>query len=225
MKFRRGLLFALVQVLIALPLLLKLEASDAREVYRDAETDPRPLPAPPPPPPPAPSLDDPENGTETVTFDMCGGWVHYGLQQALMTSIHPAVMIVSGWRDICPARWTLAGHMVSRVWWRRHEEMLRRQRRLDMEVLGLIALEWFLVGSFPLIAPRRWWLEPGAFITLCAAIGCFFGMLPGIDALARLPALIALITWLVWMILLVALPFRLGWKWLCDRRARRVAQA
>lgn len=209
MKLRRGLAFALLHVVIAIPLLLLLEARDARAVYRDAETNPRPFPAPPPPPPPVPSLDD----TEIVTFEPCEVWAHYPPQVILMSIIDAPAMTVAGWRDICPAHWTLAGHMVKRVWWTGREEMLFRQRRLDIEVLGLIALQWLLVGSFPLIAPRRAWLEPGAFITICAAIGCVFGMLPVIDALAKLPAIFAWIAWLVWVVLLITFPFRLLWQY------------
>jgi hypothetical protein len=214
MKLRRGMTFALIHLVIAIPVLLLLEARDARTVYGDAETEPRPLPAPPPPPPPPPSLDD----TETVTFDMCGGWAHFPPQQVLMSTINLPAITVAGWRDICPAHWTLAGHMVNRVWWTGREEMLFRQRRLDIEVLGLIALQWFLMGSFPLSHPRRAWLEPGAFITVCAVTGFAFAILPYIDPLAILPALFAYIAWLVWAVLLLTLPIRLLWRRICQGR-------
>jgi hypothetical protein len=113
--------------------------------------------------------------------------------------------------------------MVKRAWWTGHKEMLIRLRRLDLEVLGLIALQWLLIGSFPFIHPRRAWLEPCAFITVCAAIGFVFAILPVIDSLAVLPALFAYIAWFVWAVLLIALPFRKLWHHFRHRTTQQVS--
>ncbi|HEY2861943.1 MAG TPA: hypothetical protein VGJ21_26315 [Terracidiphilus sp.] len=78
-----------------------------------------------------------------------------------------------------------------------------------------IAFQWLLVGGFPLVRPRRWWLEPGAFITLCTCVAANLLCLDGLFLLARRGAVPdarlffgvgvyrlvlcpALIMWLVW---------------------------
>ena len=69
---------------------------------------------------------------------------------------------------------------------------MRDSRRNEVEssigLCGLIALQWILVGGFPLIHPRRWFWEPGALMTICTCTGIL--------------ALFAAFLWLFWFILL-----------------------
>jgi len=90
-----------------------------------------------------------------------------------------------------------------------------------------IAIQWLLVGGLPLIQPRRWWLEPGAFITACVVgmtnVLLLAGALqlthyPGteipfhvVSVLCRFPAFAVLLMWLVWFGLLVWKLLRGGW--------------
>ena len=62
---------------------------------------------------------------------------------------------------------------------------------------------WSFIGSFPLIHPRRWWLEPAAMITLCTILGAALALIPHLPELTRFTMLIAVIFWLWWFALLL----------------------
>lgn len=76
----------------------------------------------------------------------------------------------------------------------------------------MIALQWFLVGAFPLSQPRNWWAEPGAFITVCTVIAFGILLIRPINDLARLPARLAMFAWFWWFALLVWKSIRFTWR-------------
>jgi len=84
--------------------------------------------------------------------------------------------------------------------------------RVDVVLCLLIAVQWFLIGSFPLIRSTRWWAEPSAFITLCTTIGSGIALLPVIDVLGRLAVLFAFFGWLWYFALLLWKPVPLAWQ-------------
>jgi hypothetical protein len=107
----------------------------------------------------------------------------------------------------------------------------------------LIPVQWFLVGGFPLVRPKRWWLEPGAFITACtvasAALAGFGGLAwmihrwatgpiqdSSLSEFASTPAVlvayVASFAWFWWFGLLVWTVVRFGWRLV---RRRSVARA
>jgi hypothetical protein len=88
----------------------------------------------------------------------------------------------------------------------------KAMRRVDVALCILIVVQWLIIGSLPLIQPRRWWAEPGAFITTCTAIAACIALVPAIDGVARLPALIALFVWLLWFGLLAWKFLRFAWQ-------------
>jgi hypothetical protein len=101
-----------------------------------------------------------------------------------------------------------------------------------------VAMQWLLVGGVPVVRPRRWWLEPGAFITACVCIGAGLlcadellllarripdsdvGLVLGVG-IYRLVVLPALLMWLAWLGLSVWRFACAGWTLL--RRPPRVA--
>jgi hypothetical protein len=68
------------------------------------------------------------------------------------------------------------------------------------------------MGAFPLARSRRWWADPGAFITACAVLAGAIALIPAIDGIARLPALIALLTWILWFGFLIGKALQFLWK-------------
>jgi hypothetical protein len=82
----------------------------------------------------------------------------------------------------------------------------------------LIAVQWTLVGGLPLIRPRRWWLEPGAFITICAVPAFVFVLIPPVEEAALFPASFAALAWLWWFGLLVWKTVRFGWSLLAHSK-------
>ena len=125
----------------------------------------------------------------------------------------PAVLLV-GWHEPCAQPSALD---------RAVENRYGRTRRAEVLILTIqcaaLVVWWLLVGGFPLVRPRRWWLEPGAFITACtlpatvvsllipAALGLRF---PIVEGAAMVPAVVAMLAWLWWFGLLIWRTIRFG---------------
>jgi hypothetical protein len=82
-------------------------------------------------------------------------------------------------------------------------------------------VEWLLVGGFPLIQPRRWWLEPGEFITIFTLVVAALVTIPHEANLSGNLALISACAWLWWFGLLVWKTLQFGWKLRAGWRAPR----
>jgi len=226
MNWHRGFLLAGSQLAAALPQILFLEARDAeyiREIQNHStfvKTNPtlrnalfdRSQ---------APWLIKVQEG-ETVTFDPCHMWVHYGVQEEVVRMANMPAAALTGWRLVCPADWTLSALLKRSGIWRMttHAEFAA-QRRIDVVLCLLIVLQWFLVGGFPLRRPRRWWGEPGAFITACFVIASLISVVKPIGDLARFPALGAAFGWFWWFGLLVWIIVRFEWRSAIRLRSRQ----
>lgn len=86
--------------------------------------------------------------------------------ERLISSANLPASVLAGWFDPCPARWTISAVL---------DPARRFSRAIAAQLVAaytlLIGVEWFLVGSFPLVQPVRWWREPGAVITTCFIAG------------------------------------------------------
>jgi hypothetical protein len=89
---------------------------------------------------------------------------------------------------------------------------MAKQKEVDVGLLLLITLQWFLLGAFPLTRSRRW-REPGMFITICSAIAAILLFIRPIQWLAGFPALFILLAWFWWLALVLWKLTRSGWKW------------
>jgi hypothetical protein len=152
-----------------------------------------------------------QEGEQAVPFDPCnGGYVCYWVTpqyQVVSVADFPAVAI-SGWFLPCPPPWTLAGIL------RRGSSNVSRSEALLVaaSLCALVPLQWFLIGAFPLIRPRRWWLEPGAIITVWTVVAFVMVLIPGTRDIANFPMLVAVLGWIYWLALLVWKGFRTGWR-------------
>jgi len=88
------------------------------------------------------------------------------------------------------------------------------------------------VGGYPLVRPRRWWLEPGAFITACTLPAALASLLippawdlrfPIVDGIAMVPAVVAMLAWLWWFGLLIWKAIRFGLQSFSGSR-KKIAQ-
>jgi hypothetical protein len=97
-----------------------------------------------------------------------------------------------------------------------------KSEMLTLAILcSAIAAQWFLIGTFPLSHPRRWWLEPGALITFSTPPVAALAFIPGEVSRLIFP-LVALVVWGYW---LGALTWRLSrWMWRSVARAWRVGR-
>ena len=174
MRWQRGLVLAGIHLAVCVPLIL-WEESRIWDYVRSQENW-RPHPAP---------VVQPGDG-ETVGFNPCSMWYHMSLPQRIIVLGELPVAAISGWGEPCPSAWSLAG-LVGMSWPNRDSR--RKEVESSIGLCGLIALQWLLVGGFPLIHPRRWFWEPGALITICSCTGIL--------------ALFAPFLWLFWLILLL----------------------
>jgi hypothetical protein len=153
---------------------------------------------------------------EEVEFDPCnGGYVDYfttPAERIVKTANLPAWSLVQ-WRTPCPRRWTLAGLIRSKA----GLEPMQQDLVLALILCILVPIQWLLIGGFPLAKPNRWWAEPGATITICAAVAVV--LIPvslidrsGIGAFAvELPMLVALLAWFWLFGQLIWNALRFGW--------------
>jgi hypothetical protein len=98
---------------------------------------------------------------------------------------------------------------------------METQRKIDAGLCLFIAMQWFLMGGFPLVRTQKWWADPGAFITTCAVLAGSIALIPVVDGIARLPALLAMLAWLWWFGLLIWKTLQFGWRMIPAWRAPR----
>jgi len=205
-----------INLAVAIPIILMMEARDQDYALTAAEimaNFPREAaPRPPEPPTPKPTQADAEQAEETVTFDPCRMWVHYPPQVVVMQAVGMPSLALAGWEDVCPPHWSLAGRLREKRTWPPTPLWMETQRKIDTGLCLFIAMQWFLMGGFPLVRTQKWWADPGAFITACAVAAGGIVLIPGVDGLARLPALIAMLAWIWWIGLLVWRTLQFGWK-------------
>jgi hypothetical protein len=150
------------------------------------------------------------DGEITVSFKFCAegsNWVgQQSPQERIVGFENLPVVLLSGWHTPC-STWGIVSWMV--------EERLHRTRISEVLIVtilcALVAMQWFLVGGFPLIRPHRWWWEPGAFITLCTLAALPFAFIRIIDPVAMILASFAGLAWLWWFGLLVWKTLHSGW--------------
>jgi hypothetical protein len=217
MNWRRGLLLAGINVAVAVPMILMMEARDQKDAIPQekimAKSAMKDAPSPPEPPTPEPSQASPEQDEETVSFDPCMvEGIHYPVQVVVVQEVDMPSVALAGWEDVCPSHWSLAGRLRGKMTWPPTPLWMETQRKIDAGLFLFIAMQWFLMGGFPLLRTRKWWAEPGAFITACGVLAGAFALIPVVDGFARLPASIAMLAWLWWFGLLVWKTLQLGWK-------------
>jgi hypothetical protein len=214
MNWRRGLLLAGMNLLAAVPLICLLAARDAQYMKEREQRSANEeglridssgeISA-------APTNFVQVQEERTVTFSPCGLWPHYPPQVSAVQLGNIPAFVLSQWNVVCPPRWSEAamlGIRANGVF----SNNLEARNRLDVSLCILIAIQWFLIGSFPLIQSNRWWGEPGAFITTANFVAACIAIIPVVDSLAKLPALIAFVGWVWWFGLLVWLPVHKTWQ-------------
>jgi hypothetical protein len=140
---------------------------------------------------------------ETVTFTPCGMWVNYPTQMDVVVFGNIPAEFLTQWQMECPPAWSIEGRIVGTRWLPMTQHGLALRRRADLAFLALIAVEWLLIGAFPLQQTTKFYGESGSFITACTLLGSALALIRPIDILARLPALIAVFAWFWWLGLLL----------------------
>jgi hypothetical protein len=224
MNRRRGLLLAAINLAVAVPMILMMEARDLEygllQIEIMAKVTIKSPPRPPDPSPQEPHSAGPQQSEETVSFDPCGMWVHYPAQVVVLQGADLPSVALAGWGDACPAHWSLAGRLRGKMTWPPTPLWIETQRVIDVGLCLFIAMQWFLIGALPLGRTQKWWADPGSFITVCAVLAGAIAMIPAVNGAARLPALVASLAWLWWFGLLVWKVLQLVWRMATSRRVR-----
>jgi hypothetical protein len=228
MNWRRGLLLAGINLAVAVPMILMMEARDREYALTQEEIMAKAAredaPRPPETSTPEPHQASPEQAEEAVSvnFDPCAMWgFHYPVQVVVVQAADMPSVALAGWEDVCPPHWSLAGRLREKRTWPPTPLWMETQRKIDAGLCLLIAIQWFLMGGFPLVRTEKWLADPGSMITTCAVLAGAFALIPVVHGVARLPALIAMLAWLWWFGLLVWKMYQFGWRMLTAWRMSR----
>ena len=220
MTWRRGLLLAAINLAVATPMILMMEARDQKEARTEEEIMAKAaMKEPPKPPEPERHQASTEQAEQSVSFDPCAMWVHYPAQVVVLQGADMPSLVLAGWENECPPRWSLAGKLRGKMTWPPTPLWMETQRKIDAGFCMFVVIQWFLIGAFPLGRTQKWWADPGSFITVCAVLGSGIALIPVVDGIARLPALIAMLAWLWWFGFLVWRVLQFGWKLAIGSRA------
>lgn len=211
MNWRRGSILAGIHVAIAIPLIISTVAPryETEKTHSGNSG-------------PVLQLTAYQEEAPTVEFTpICEYWRSLTWQEKVLGSSEFPAMTLSGWNSDCPARWTTAGLIGIDM----------KHHSLSQEVASstafsfLIAVQWIFVGGLPLIKPRRWWLEPGAFNTILtviavssAAMATMFeravseNLLLAFGIPAFVAVMLAFSTWIAWLALLLWTTLKFSWK-------------
>ena len=165
---------------------------------------------------------------QTITFNPCAD---DGVEDGEMSpharilgTANLPVALLTGWHQPCKSPSPLDS-MVERSLSSKVEKRFHRTRSSETLILAilclLVAVEWLFVGGLPLIRPRRWWLEPGAFITILTLALTALATIPHEANLSGNLSLISACVWLWWFGFLVWKTFQYGWRSTAGRGARR----
>ena len=186
------------------------------------------LEAPKPPesswPEPEASPAQPEEAV-SFTLDPCTMLTEYPVQDTVVAGADLPSFVLSGWGSMCPPHWSLAGRLRENPTFQITPLWMEEQRIIDVGLCLFIAMQWFLLGGFPLVRTRKWWADPGAFITACTVVAGAIALIPYIDGFAKLPASIAMLAWLWWFGLLLWRTFQFGWRMSTAWRVPRVPRS
>jgi hypothetical protein len=202
MNWRRGLLLAAIHLAVAVPLILWVEARDLRFSRPDPERKPVEMAA---------QTTD-ETKETALIMDPCGMIIDYPPQIRILHFDNYPALVVTGWQLDCAPNWSISKRLHVNYLWTAFRSELPVRTRIDWCFGSFIVIEWFFVGAFPLILTKRWWLEPGAFITVCTVIAFGIVAVPGIEELALLPLILAGFAWLWWFGLLLWIPAHRAWQ-------------
>jgi len=213
MNWRRGILLAGINLAVVVPLLVQREfeyeawvreSSAERAQNADRQN---------------PEAASSEDEGVAINTDPCKWIFDYSTRQVLLRELELLPSTVSGWDLECPPHWSLAGRLKVGYSWVETPSMIPAHREVALGFCLVVMVQWILVGAFALVRPKRWWVEPGAFITCCTVIGFVLILIRPIQEFARLQAFLAALAWFWWLGLLIWKIALLAWKLIARRHA------
>jgi len=217
MNWRRGVALAAIQLAIATLVIVRTE-SDYWPAIRSERVRVR---ATPPPSATAEQMME-------ADFYPCdeGGIIDRAAApwEILAGAANMPTTLLIGWHEPCAQPSVLDAAVEKRY------GRTRSAEALILSIQCAVVLVWWLfVGGYPLARPRRWWIEPGAFITACSIPAALISLLIPVglalqlSPAAKVLALVVVLAWLWWFGLVLWKILRPAWQLLSGFR-RRVSQ-
>jgi hypothetical protein len=209
MNWRRGVVLAAIHLTVAAVVIVRTEADYWPNIRSERVRVPVVIP---------PSATAEE--AAFANFFPCdeGGIIDraFAPREMVISAANMPVVLLVGWHEPCAQPSTLDNVV---------EKRYGRTRRAEVLILTIqcaaFVVWWLIVGGFPLVRPRRWWLEPGAFVTACTIPVALASLLipdgfafrvPILHPAAMIPAVIAMVAWLWWFGLLIWKTFRSAFR-------------
>jgi hypothetical protein len=212
MHWRRGLLLAGIHLAVAVPLIIQQEIRD-KETIRERIVEG--VTANEPTSKSAPSEED----EQAVILNPCTMTIDYSTRHQIEQLAEPLAHMLSGWGQACPPHWSLAGLMKVDYFWIPTPSSAAARSKVDWAFAVLVGIQWTLVGGFPLVLRRHWWMEPGALITGCIVLAIVNDLIPWPLGFAIFPMFLAALAWFWWLGLLIWKCSRFGWRLVAQRSA------
>lgn len=184
MNWRRGLLYALVHLLVVLPIIVHLRVADWSA--RNAGGEQRTL------------LKEAKSQEDAVGWDPMAICCYPSPMEAIVGVTNLPAAILSGWKVRNSYSDTaLAGvmhHLLGR-------DSVKGDVILDTCFLGLIFAQWLILGALPnWTRPLPSSPHPALINTVLGGCALLIAFLPLIHDFYRLPLLLILATWFVWFL-------------------------
>jgi hypothetical protein len=213
MQWRRGLAFATIHLAVAIPIVLSVEADDEmwlNQMHHHASTAAKPQ-----------LILVAQNNPSTDSapdFSMCDLTDQYSPREGILVFANLPPMFLTAWRAPCPPRWSISGMLLGTTWEHPTPARIARQRIVDEIFVVLIAIQWLLIGSYPLSLQLSLRRDPAAIVTICTVASAALTLIPDIRSLATIPMMFAFIAWLWWLGFIFRMLFRSAWRRLSARR-------
>ena len=191
MNWKRGFVFSGIHLILAASLMIWNETPFWQYIRTERNV-----------PVSLPHYQPPEPSDPDYTFNPCDeGAVWDGempIQEQVVAFANVPASLITGGHTPCTIPSPL-NRMLQERYGRTH-----RSESLTLTIVcAAVALQWLLVGGFPLIRPSRWWLEPGALITIFTFPMIGIAYISNTYHLPPLPLILAIIFWGYWFGLLV----------------------
>ena len=216
MQWRRGIVFAAVQLAASLAIIVSIEA-DESAMWRDHHSPSGP-PAETVKKESAPPTKATAGESVEVDLNLCGLLDEYPPREEIVMFANMPAAIVAEWRNPCPPRWSIAGMLRGTAWEMQTPALLDTYRIEDRILLILIGVQWLLIGSFPLRHSHNSWRDPAMIIMISSVAAAALSIVPNVESFCTIPLFFIMFAWLWWLAQLARKLLQSALNWIKGRR-------
>jgi hypothetical protein len=203
MQWRRGIVFAAIHLAVGLAVVAQIEADEMTGLRSMHAAEPELVESPK-----AAAVSSGRAVDGAAFFDLCGMLDLFSPSETVLNFANPAPFLITGWRNPCAPAWSVSGMLVGADWPKPSFAQFEKERKVDAIFLLVVALQWLLIGGFPLRPHRGLWRDPATHVTACTVAAGVLSFVPNVESLSTAPMLYALAAWVWWFAFFVAKLFR-----------------